>query len=69
MVAAADIADPQIDRQAPEEGVIGHVRALVAKPELTFIWQSPTMYLKEHPRNQSWEIVDELLAKLKVEAR
>ncbi|AWM39808.1 hypothetical protein [Gemmata obscuriglobus] len=45
-----------------------HSVYLVANPELTFLWQTPTLYLKDHPRNQSWESVDELMAKLKVNA-
>lgn len=41
-----------------------HSVYLVANPELTFLWQTPTLYLNNHPRNQSWESVDELLRRL-----
>ncbi|OWK40478.1 hypothetical protein [Fimbriiglobus ruber] len=45
-----------------------HSVYLVAKPEFTFLWHTPTLFLKDHPRNQSWESVDDLLVKLKVKA-
>lgn len=41
-----------------------HSVYLVANPELTFLWQTPTLYLREHHRNQSWESVDALLRRL-----
>jgi hypothetical protein len=41
-----------------------HAPHLVAKPELTFLWQTPTMYLKDHPRNKTWDSVGALLSKL-----
>lgn len=46
-------------------GLFGrHSVYLVAKPELTFLWQTPTLFLNDHPRNQRWESVDELLRRL-----
>jgi hypothetical protein len=41
-----------------------HSADVIAKPNLTFLWQTPTLYLKDHPRNQSWDNVDDLLARL-----
>ncbi|MBP7051889.1 MAG: hypothetical protein KBE65_12820 [Phycisphaerae bacterium] len=41
-----------------------HSAYIVAKPCLTFIWQTPTLYLKDHPRNQSWDSVGDLLRRL-----
>jgi hypothetical protein len=41
-----------------------HSVYVVEKPDLTFLWQTPTLYLKDHPRNQSWDSVDDLLVKL-----
>jgi hypothetical protein len=41
-----------------------HSAYIVAKPCLTFLWQTPTLYLKDHPRNQSWDSVDDLLRRL-----
>lgn len=41
-----------------------HSVYLVANPELTFLWQTPTMYLKDHPRNRAWGSVGTLLSKL-----
>lgn len=41
-----------------------HSVYLVANPELTFLWQTPTLFLNHHHRNQSWESVDKLLGRL-----
>lgn len=38
-----------------------HAAYLVADPEFTFLWQTPALFLEHHPRNQSWDSVDELL--------
>jgi hypothetical protein len=38
---------------------------LVAKPELTFLWQTPLLYVKSHPRNRTWETMGELLSALR----
>lgn len=46
-------------------GLFGrHSVYLVAKPELTFLWQTPTLFLNNHPRNDSWPSVDALLRRL-----
>jgi hypothetical protein len=37
---------------------------LVAKPELTCLWQTPLLYLKDHPRNKTWDSPAALLTKL-----
>jgi hypothetical protein len=39
---------------------------LVAKPELTFLWQTPMLYLDEHPRNLTRDNVKALLSRLKM---
>jgi hypothetical protein len=41
-----------------------HSVYLAANPERTFLWQTPTLFLSHHPRNQSWDSVDELLRRL-----
>ena len=43
-----------------------HSVLLVAKPELTFIWQTPLLFLDEHPRNKTWTSVGALLSKLRM---
>jgi hypothetical protein len=37
---------------------------LAAKPKLTFLWQTPLLYLEDHPRNKTWDSVAALLTKL-----
>jgi len=41
-----------------------HPVLLVAKPELTFLWQTPLLFLGNHPRNKTWDSVSALLSKL-----
>lgn len=41
-----------------------HASYLVANSDLTFLWQTPTMFLKDHPRNKTWKSVAKLLSKL-----
>lgn len=41
-----------------------HAAYLVAKPCSTFLGQTPTLYLQDHPRNQSWDSVDDLFRRL-----
>src|SRR4051812_16390672 len=40
---------------------------LVAKPELTFLWQTPMLFVDEHPRNLTWNSVKALLLKLRMD--
>jgi hypothetical protein len=39
---------------------------LVAKPDVTFLWQTPMLYLDEHPRNLTWGSIQSLLSKLRI---
>ena len=41
-----------------------HSVYVVARPKLTFLWQTPTLFLNHHPRNQSWGSVNKLLRRL-----
>jgi hypothetical protein len=40
---------------------------LAAKPQLTFLWQTPMLFLDEHPRNLTWNNVKALLLKLRMD--
>ena len=43
-----------------------HPALLVAKPKTTFLWQTPTLFLTEHHRNQTWNGgVTALMSKLR----
>jgi hypothetical protein len=52
------------DIEYSHPGFRRHAAHLVARPELTFLWQTPTLFLEHHPRNRSWASVDELLRQL-----
>ncbi len=43
-----------------------HSVLLVAKPELTFIWQTPLLFLNEHPRTKTWASVGALLSTVRM---
>lgn len=38
---------------------------LVAEPSLTFLWQTPRLYVDRHERNDTWDSVPALLLRLR----
>jgi hypothetical protein len=42
-----------------------HPVLLIAKPRRTFPWQSPRLFLTQHPRNRTWDSVATMLASLR----
>ena len=43
-----------------------HPVLLVAKPKLTFLWQTPLLFLDDHPRNKTWDGVKPLFQNLRM---
>jgi hypothetical protein len=43
-----------------------HPVLLVAKPALTFLWQTPLLFVDSHPRNKTWDNLHALLGRLRI---